>query len=278
MQQSGAWPVEDGLSTSTFAIILGIRTESASVHMKMQINKGLHIAHTRLLDVAKLGLPAGCEFLDTISPQYTTNLVSWGAIGARTTELQVHHKLTSALSMPTSFKNSMDGSIGIAIDACCAARSGHVFLSMGKEGLRSIIETTGNLDVHVILCGGASGLNYAAEFVHETCQKLVKAGLPQKIMIDCSHGNSSKQHHKQADNIAHQLESEDTSSFIMGVMIESNLVEGCQDIPASGPAGLKRQFLYLTASLKVSGHGDSWLSPMLEASRSSIRCTNFAQM
>ncbi|KAF8809555.1 3-deoxy-7-phosphoheptulonate synthase [Phlegmacium glaucopus] len=207
-----------------------------------QINKGLRIARTLLIEIAKLGLPAGCEFLDTISPQYTADLVSWGAIGARTTESQVHRELTSALSMPTGFKNSTDGSVGIAIDACRAARNGHVFLSVGKEGLSSIVETTGNPDVHVILRGGAQGPNYGAEFVRETGIKLAKAGLPKKIMIDCSHGNSSKQHQKQvdvADDIARQLESEDTSSLIMGVMLESNLAEGRQDIPASGPAGLK---------------------------------------
>jgi phospho-2-dehydro-3-deoxyheptonate aldolase len=106
-----------------------------------QINKGLRIARTLLLDIAKIGLPAGCEFLDTISPQYTADLVSWGAIGARTTESQVHRELTSALSMPTGFKNSTDGSVGIAVDACRAARTGHVFLSVGKEGLSSIVET-----------------------------------------------------------------------------------------------------------------------------------------
>ena len=106
-----------------------------------QINRGLRVARTLLLEVAKMGLPAGCEFLDTISPQYTADLVSWGAIGARTTESQVHRELTSALSMPTGFKNSTDGSVGVSIDACRAARSGHVFLSVGKEGLSSIIET-----------------------------------------------------------------------------------------------------------------------------------------
>ncbi|KAF9554725.1 3-deoxy-7-phosphoheptulonate synthase [Agrocybe pediades] len=207
-----------------------------------QINKGLRIARTLLLEVAKLGLPAGCEFLDTISPQYTADLVSWGAIGARTTESQVHRELTSALSMPTGFKNSTDGSVGIAIDACRAARSGHVFLSVGKEGLSSIVETSGNPDVHIILRGGSSGPNYAAEFVRDAGAKLAKAGLAQKIMIDCSHGNSSKQHQKQvdvADDIARQMESDETAHYIMGVMLESNLVEGRQDIPASGPAGLK---------------------------------------
>ncbi|KAH9980220.1 hypothetical protein BGW80DRAFT_1434859 [Lactifluus volemus] len=178
-----------------------------------QINRGLRIARSLLLD-----------FLDTISPQYTADLVSWGAIGARTTESQVHRELTSALSMPTGFKNSTDGGVGVAIDACRAARSGHVFLSVGKEGLSSIVETEGNPDVHVILRGGSKGPNYAAEY------------------IDCSHGNSSKQHQRQidvAEDIARQLESGDTGSLIMGVMIESNLVEGRQDIPASGKSMLK---------------------------------------
>lgn len=182
------------------------------------INKGLRLARQLLLDVAKLGLPAGCEFLDTITPQYTADLVSWGAIGARTTESQVHRELTSALSMPTGFKNSTDGSVGIAVDACRAAREGHVFLSVGKEGLSSIVETEGNTDVHIILRGGSKGPNYGAEYVRDCAEKLKKAGLPQKIMvryrvlrtsymriqltmtfrqIDCSHGNSQKQHQRQ---------------------------------------------------------------------------------
>lgn len=207
-----------------------------------QINKGLRIARNLLLDIAKMGLPAGCEFLDTISPQYTADLVSWGAIGARTTESQVHRELVSALSMPTGFKNSTDGSVGIAIDACRAAKSGHVFLSVGKEGLSSIVETEGNPDVHIILRGGSGGPNYSADFVADASQKLAKAGLVQKIMIDCSHGNSQKQHQRQvevADDIARQLESSSTATSIMGVMLESNLAEGRQDIPASGPSGLK---------------------------------------
>ncbi|KAF8208905.1 hypothetical protein K438DRAFT_1813117 [Mycena galopus ATCC 62051] len=193
-----------------------------------QINKGLRLARTLLLEIAKLGLPAGCEFLDTITPQYTADLVSWGAIGARTTESQVHRELTSALSMPTGFKNSTDGSVGIAIDACRAARTGHVFLSVGKEGLSSIIETEGNPYVHIIMRGGASGPNYAAEYVRM---------LGQNSRIDCSHGNSSKQHEKQKE--AQQLEAEDTSRLIMGVMIESNLVEGRQDIPNTGLATMR---------------------------------------
>jgi 3-deoxy-7-phosphoheptulonate synthase len=212
------------------------------MNSSFQINKGLRMARRLLLDLAKLGLPAGCEFLDTISPQYTADLVSWGAIGARTTESQVHRELTSALSMPTGFKNSTDGSVGIAIDACRAARSGHVFLSVGKEGLSSIIETEGNPDVHVILRGGSKGPNYAAEYVRDCYEKLGKAGLSCKIMIDCSHGNSQKQHRNQVEvveDIVKQLSSGDTSAYIMGVMLESNLVEGRQDIPPNGLAGLK---------------------------------------
>ena len=170
-----------------------------------QINKGLRTARSLLLDIAKMGLPAGCEFLDTISPQYTADLVSWGAIGARTTESQVHRELTSALSMPTGFKNSTDGTVGIAIDACRAASRPHVFLSVGKGGLSSIVETEvrhplrharqswclsprplqGNPDVHVILRGGSSGPNYAAEFVRSCGEKLAKAGFAQKIMVRC---------------------------------------------------------------------------------------------
>ena len=148
-----------------------------------QINKGLRIARSLLLDIAKLGLPAGCEFLDTITPQYTADLVTWGAIGARTTESQLHRELTSGLSIPTGFKNSTDGSVAVAVDACRAARSGHVFLSVGKAGLSSIVETTGNPDVHIILRGGTKGPNFAAEHVKAAGAQLVKAGLPQKIIV-----------------------------------------------------------------------------------------------
>jgi len=211
---------------------------NASFH----INKGLRIARGLLLDLAKMGVPTACEFLDTISPQYTADLTSWGAIGARTTESQVHRELTSALSMAVGFKNSTDGGIDIAVDACRAARAGHCFLSVGKEGLSSIVETEGNPDTHIILRGGASGPNYAAEHVRGCAAKLAKAGLPQKVMIDCSHGNSSKQHTKQievAEDIAQQLSQGDTAPVIMGVMIESNLVEGRQNIPPAGPSALR---------------------------------------
>ncbi|KAF7314230.1 Glycosyltransferase family 1 protein [Mycena kentingensis (nom. inval.)] len=234
-----------------------------------QINRGLRIARTLLLDVAKIGLPAGCEFLDTISPQYTADLVSWGAIGARTTESQVHRELTSALSMPTGFKNSTDGSVGIAIDACRAAKSGHVFLSVGKEGLSSIIETEGNPFVHIILRGGSKP-NYAAEYVRDAGEKLKKAGVVQKVMIDCSHGNSQKDFRRQpevAEDIARQLESEDTSALIMGVMIESNLAEGRQDIPAHGGAASLRW------GVSVTDACISWQNtiPVLERLREGVR-------
>lgn len=206
------------------------------------INKGLRMARSLLVEIAELGLPAGCEFLDTISPQYTADLVSWGAIGARTTESQVHRELVSALSMPTGFKNSTDGTISIAIDACRAAKSGHVFLSVGKEGLSSIVETEGNEDVHIILRGGSSGPNYERKHVEQCVAGLKKGGVNWRLMIDCSHGNSLKQHARQslvAEDIAQQLENSETADAIMGVMIESNLVEGRQDIGANGREGLK---------------------------------------
>jgi 3-deoxy-7-phosphoheptulonate synthase len=166
------------------------------------INKGLRLARSLLLEISELGLPTGCEFLDTITPQYTADLVSWGAIGARTTESQVsvtsrsrippdfdprypqvHRELVSALSMPTGFKNSTDGTTSIAVDACRAACSPHVFLSVGKEGLSSIVETSGNPDVHVILRGGSSGPNYESEWVEKCSAGLKKAGVVSRVMV-----------------------------------------------------------------------------------------------
>ncbi|PWZ00103.1 putative 3-deoxy-D-arabino-heptulosonate 7-phosphate synthase isoenzyme [Testicularia cyperi] len=207
-----------------------------------QINKGLRLARGFLLEVANLGLPAGTEFLDTISPQYTADLISWGAIGARTTESQVHRELSSGLSMPIGFKNGTDGSISIAVDAIKAASSEHVFLSVTKQGISAIVETNGNDACHVILRGANTGPNYAAEHVAAVSDKLTAAKLPARIMIDCSHGNSEKKHQNQmrvVDSIAQQLASGDVSACnIFGVMIESNLVEGNQKIPAEGPTAL----------------------------------------
>lgn len=207
-----------------------------------QINRGLRIARQLLLDLAEMGMPTACEFLDTISPQFTAELTSWGAIGARTTESQVHRELASALSMSIGFKNGTDGSIGIAIDAMHAAASGHTFLSVTKQGISAIVETEGNPSTHVILRGSSKGPNFAAEHVAACAKLLEKAGLAGRVMIDCSHGNSQKQHIKQMEvgkSISDQLSNGETADMIMGVMIESNLNEGKQSIPPEGRARLK---------------------------------------
>lgn len=189
-----------------------------------------------------MGLPAACEFLDTISPQYTADLVTWGAIGARTTESQVHRELASGLSCPVGFKNGTDGSLSIAVDAIRSASSPHSFLSVTKQGISAIVETDGNDSCHVILRGANSGPNYSAEDVSRVCDQLAKAKLPQRVMVDCSHGNSSKQHERQlvvCDDLAGQLATNaKTSAAICGVMLESNLVAGKQSIPDEGPFGL----------------------------------------
>ncbi|KAF9409257.1 hypothetical protein BGZ94_002010 [Podila epigama] len=207
-----------------------------------QINKGLRVARGLLLDLNEMGVPAGCEFLDTISPQYVGDLVSWGAIGARTTESQIHRELASGLSVPVGFKNGTDGSVSVAIDAIKSASSGHHFLSVTKQGLSAIVSTEGNDSCHVILRGGSKGPNYEEGDIKVVADKLVQAKLPARIMVDCSHGNSSKIFSRQmivAADIAKQLGSSDLSGdAIMGVMIESHLKEGRQDIPATGPHGL----------------------------------------
>jgi 3-deoxy-7-phosphoheptulonate synthase len=198
------------------------------------INEGLHLARALLLDLAGLGLPAGCEFLDTITPQYLADLVSWGAIGARTTESQVHRELASGLSVPVGFKNGTDGNVQIAIDAVHAASHPHHFLSVTKQGLSAIVETRGNPDCHVILRGASSGPNFEASAVARTVGALQSAGLGPRVMIDCSHGNSKKDPHRQSlvvDDIAAQIAG--GSRSVGGVMIESHLVEGRQD-PAPG--------------------------------------------
>ncbi|KAL0082255.1 3-deoxy-7-phosphoheptulonate synthase [Phycomyces blakesleeanus] len=204
-----------------------------------EINKGLRIARQLLLDLNEMGVPTGCEFLDTISPQYTGDLVSWGAIGARTTESQIHRELASGLSCPVGFKNGTDGGITVAMDAIKAASNGHHFLSVTKQGLSAIVQTEGNEACHVILRGGKSGPNYSAEDIEICAKALQKAKLSSNIMVDCSHGNSSKDHNRQpivAQSIASQLaEPKKTGDNIVGVMIESHLVEGRQDIPNEGP-------------------------------------------
>jgi len=193
-----------------------------------RIDEGLRIARQLLIDINRLGLPAGSEFLDVISPQYLGDLIAWGAIGARTTESQVHRELASGLSAPIGFKNGTDGNIKIATDAIQAAAGGHHFLSVHKNGQVAIVQTQGNPDCHVILRGGKAP-NYDAKSVESACQDLAKSGLPQSLMVDCSHANSSKQHQKQMDvakDIASQLAQGSTRIF--GVMVESHLNAGAQ--------------------------------------------------
>lgn len=195
-----------------------------------QINKGLRLAREVLLNINSLGLPAGTEFLDMITPQYIADLVSWGAIGARTTESQIHRELSSGLSCPVGFKNGTDGNVKIAVDAIGAAAHPHHFLSVTKEGRSAIVTTTGNEDCHVILRGGKAP-NYDAASVEAAAETIGKSGLAARIMIDASHGNSSKIPKNQigvCDNIAEQLGKGDRR--IMGVMVESHLVEGRQDL------------------------------------------------
>jgi 3-deoxy-7-phosphoheptulonate synthase len=200
-----------------------------------EINTGLKLARQLLLEVNELGLPAGTEFLDLISPQYIADLVSWGAIGARTTESQGHRELASGLSCPVGFKNSTDGSLGIAIDAIRAARRPHVFMSVTKEGRSAIFSTAGNDDTHVILRGG-SRPNYDTESVNMAAEQMEAAGLEPRLMIDFSHANSRKRPEKQIDvgrDVAGQIARGDRR--IMGVMIESHLVAGRQDVIAGKP-------------------------------------------
>ena len=193
-----------------------------------RIDEGLRIARQLLLEINRLGVPAASEFLDTISPQYIGDLISWGAIGARTTESQVHRELASGLSAPIGFKNGTDGNLRIAVDAIQAASRPHHFLSVHKNGQVAIVRTGGNKDCHVILRGGKTP-NYDAEHVSAACAELEAAKLQPSLMVDCSHANSSKQHQRQLDvarDIAAQLAG--GSRQIFGVMVESNLVAGAQ--------------------------------------------------
>ena len=195
------------------------------------INEGLRAARRLLVDLAEMGLPAGCEFLDPISPQFTSDVVSWGAIGARTTESQVHRELASGLSMPVGFKNGTDGGVQIAIDAVRSAAHPHSFLGVTEQGLCAIVSTSGNPDCHVILRGGQSGPNYDALTVQKTTAALADAGLAPRLMIDTSHGNSEKDYRRQpavAREIATQLTQGEAG--ILGVMMESFLVAGRQDL------------------------------------------------
>ncbi|MCK0512176.1 3-deoxy-7-phosphoheptulonate synthase AroG [Aromatoleum buckelii] len=195
-----------------------------------RINEGVRLARKLLWEINEMGLPAGTEFLDMITPQYIADLIAWGAIGARTTESQVHRELASGLSCPVGFKNGTDGNVRIAVDAIKAAQSPHHFLSVTKAGHSAIVTTLGNEDCHVILRGGKS-TNYDAASVDAACKELAASGVPGKVMIDFSHANSRKQHRLQievARDVGVQMA--DGDDRIIGVMVESHLKEGRQDL------------------------------------------------
>jgi 3-deoxy-7-phosphoheptulonate synthase len=201
-----------------------------------KINDGLRLARHLLLDLAEMGVPTGTEFLDMITPQYIAGLVSWGAIGARTTESQVHRQLVSGVSCPVGFKNATSGDAQVAIDAVLSASHSHTFLGHTKYGQSAIFVTTGNPDCHVILRGGRKVVNYDAESVAETAAQMKTAGLQPRIMIDCSHANSRKDHTRQAivcRDVAGQIAAGNRS--IMGIMLESNLVAGAQQLMPDQP-------------------------------------------
>jgi 3-deoxy-7-phosphoheptulonate synthase len=201
-----------------------------------KINDGLRLARHLLLDLAEMGVPAGTEFLDVISPQYIAGLVSWGAIGARTTESQVHRQLVSGISCPVGFKNGTSGNVQIAVDAILSAAHSHSFLGLTKSGQSAILVTTGNPDTHIILRGGRETVNYTAESIAETAAQMEKAGLQPRIMIDFSHANSSKDYRRQA-TVCHDVAGQIAAGNkrIMGVMIESNLVAGAQPLVPGQP-------------------------------------------
>ncbi|KAH9454632.1 hypothetical protein MJO28_007625 [Puccinia striiformis f. sp. tritici] len=209
-----------------------------------QIESGIRIARKLLAEITHLGIPVATELLDTISPQYLSDFISWGAIGARTTESQLHRELTSATPHPVGFKNGTDGGVKVAIDAMQSARASHSFMGVGPHGRASIVRSRGNKHVHAILRGGSSGTNFDAVSVAETRSSLIKMQptFHPSLMIDCSHGNSSKDYRNQPKVIAsicEQLSHGSDAGAISGVMIESNINEGRQDIPKEGPMGLK---------------------------------------
>ncbi|KAI9673839.1 MAG: Phospho-2-dehydro-3-deoxyheptonate aldolase amt16 [Trizodia sp. TS-e1964] len=205
-----------------------------------QINKGLRVSRQLFLKLTEMGMPLASEMLDTISPQFLADLLSVGAIGARTTESQLHRELASGLSFPVGFKNGTDGTLDVAIDAIGAVKNPHHFLSVTKPGVVAIVGTVGNDDCFVILRGGKKGTNYDAESIAEAKAKLAKSGTRQRLMVDCSHGNSEKNHKNQPKVVASLAEQiSKGENGIMGVMIESNINEGNQKVPKEGKIGLK---------------------------------------
>ena len=205
-----------------------------SLDNSFDINNGLKIARSLLSEINEIGVPAGTEFLDAISPQYYADLISWGAIGARTTESQIHRELASGLSMPIGFKNGTGGSIKIAVDGIKAASQPHHFLSVTKQGVSGIVKTRGNKSCHIILRGSSNGPNCDSDSINETSRLLKDNDLPGQLMVDCSHGNSLKDYKRQvsvAENLSEQISN--GSKDIASVMIESNLVEGNQKISSN---------------------------------------------
>lgn len=201
-----------------------------------RINEGLRRARELLLEIARMGLPAGTEFLDLLSPQYIADLVSWGAIGARTTESPSHRQLASGLSVPIGFKNGTDGGVQMAADALIACRAPHAFMGMTKMGQVAIFETAGNDDCHIILRGGTRGPNYGAADIEVACAILRKAGVSERVMVDCSHANSAKNYERQvavAQDLARQVEGGEAR--ILGLMVESHLQPGRQDLKPGTP-------------------------------------------
>ena len=232
-----------------------------------KINEGLRIARRLLLDLAEMGVPAGTEFLDMIIPQYLAGLVCWGAIGARTTESQVHRELVSGLSCPVGFKNGTSGNVQIAIDAVQSAAHPHTFLGHTKYGQSAIFFTAGNPDCHVILRGGRRSTNYDADSIAQSCALLERAGLPQHVMVDCSHANSNKDHTRQpavCHNLSEQIANGDWR--IIGVMIESNLVAGTQKLQ-------KGKNLTYGQSITDACLGWDDTLPVLRELASAVRCS-----
>lgn len=198
------------------------------------VEEGLRVARKLLLDINELGLPVGTEFLDPIVPQFIADLVTWAAIGARTTESQTHREMASGLSMPVGFKNGTDGSLQIAIDALSAARTPHSFLGIDQDGFTTLIRTTGNPDVHVVLRGGRARPNYDPQSIAEASALLERHTLPNVLMVDCSHANSGKQHARQEEVWLSLIEQRAAGNrAIVGAMIESYLMEGSQPVPAN---------------------------------------------
>ena len=200
------------------------------------VNEGLRLARRLLLELARMEVPAATEFLDLLSPQYLSDLISWGAIGARTTESPSHRQLASGLSCSIGFKNGTDGGVQMAADALVACRASHAFMGVTKMGVAAVFETAGNDDCHIILRGGSRGPNYAAADIEAACAVLRKSGVRERVMVDCSHANSEKKFERQvavADDIARQMEAGERR--VLGVMIESHLREGRQDLRPGQP-------------------------------------------